>query len=379
MRDWLTAFRPASFRGVGFQVEFENAEGGRRLAVSPIAYSDLHVDEDMGGLPRRSSLTAYVAGDLADAQAVALAAVLQAGGPGTLMLPMLGGVIARVETWRLAREKRRAGYVAFEIDFVIGGLAMSIFARVPAAPRLMALMQAGAEIVGLAAAWRLQHVPAGRGAAHAVAAVRAAAVIGGLVPKAGMDAARGAIVAERAKEIGRLADDPVVNASAIAGGLILAAGEIGEFGAADAVADAGVTALTGQAGALPFDIALRAGLAGAFCQALSRRDYSARQDARRAREKISPAVDPVLGSLEAGLDADSHGWLTDVAAITAQDLSDTAADRAPLVRVETGISMPATALAYALYGDADRAEELAARNSVATPAMMPVSFEALSR
>jgi prophage DNA circulation protein len=59
-------------------------------------------------------------------------------------------------------------------------------------------------------------------------------------------------------------------------------------------------------------------------------------------------------------------------------LSQTAAERAPAVRVETGVSLPSTLLAYDLYGDAGRAEALVDRNRVATSLVMPVSFEAVA-
>ena len=69
-RNWIRALRAASFRGVPFKVEYEDAEGARRLSVSPIAYAETSVIEDMGRDPRMVTLAAYVAGDLADAAAV---------------------------------------------------------------------------------------------------------------------------------------------------------------------------------------------------------------------------------------------------------------------------------------------------------------------
>ena len=66
MRNWLTAFRPASFRGVRFKVDGEGMSGQRRLSISPIAYAERSGIEDMGRDPRVWQLVAYVSGDAAD-------------------------------------------------------------------------------------------------------------------------------------------------------------------------------------------------------------------------------------------------------------------------------------------------------------------------
>jgi prophage DNA circulation protein len=95
MRDWLTAFRPASFRGVPFKVDGEGMAGQRRLSISPIAYADSSVIEDMGRDPMIWPVTAYLAGDFADREAQALTAALSLKGPGLLVLPMHGAVRAR--------------------------------------------------------------------------------------------------------------------------------------------------------------------------------------------------------------------------------------------------------------------------------------------
>jgi prophage DNA circulation protein len=55
-----------------------------------------------------------------------------------------------------------------------------------------------------------------------------------------------------------------------------------------------------------------------------------------------------------------------------------ALDLKPVVLVEAMRSFPSTLLAWRLYGDPERAEELVARNGVSTPLFMPTSFEALA-
>ncbi len=376
MRNWLTAFRPASFRGVGFEVEIEDAEGGRRLGVSPIAYSDRHIDEDQGGQPQRVTLTAYVVGDLADQKARALMGALQRPGPGTLVMPMLGASIARAPSWRLSRDKRRAGYVAFDVEFVLGGLGSAGFATVPAAARISAAMMEGAAILGSAVSWSLRSVSPGRGDHHAASAILVASRLANLAPAIQAGSADAAMVTDAAQTIVRYASTPVENAVPIAAMIVSTVQAVAERGPAGRALS---EALTPDATSVePFAAAAAAAFAAGYCLALARRDFAARQDARAAREQISPVVDPVLAVVADWLNVAVYGWLSDIAAICAQELSDIAANLSPVVRVETGVSLPATLAAYMIYGEVDRAEELALRNAAATPAMMPVSFEAVA-
>ncbi|MER8667631.1 DNA circularization N-terminal domain-containing protein [Mesorhizobium sp. M1156] len=377
MRDWLKAFRPASFRGVPFFVEAEEAEGGRRVAISPIAYSDLHVTEDMGGDVRRFSLSAYVAGDVADAAARNFTAALNAPGAATLVLPMGGPVLVRVPRWSLSRERGRAGYVGFEIEFVLAGLASLPFAAVPGAFAIAAKIAAGIDMIASAAAFRMRDVAPGQAAPSALAAAGAAALMASVADAAELPAEKRPAIADAIATITRLSTEPVAQAGPIAAAIASTVGAIADLASPAEAGDAFAAAAV-PAGNDVFDLVSAAVFAAGFCQTLAAGDYLSRQDARRARDRIAPVVDPAIEALSSGLDVAVSEWLSDIAATAASDLSAVAANRAPLVSVQTEISLPATALAYALYGDAGRAGELVQRNSVATPAAMPTSFEAIA-
>jgi len=108
-----------------------------------------------------------------------------------------------------------------------------------------------------------------------------------------------------------------------------------------------------------------------------RADYPSRQDAQAARAAISARAETVYAS--AGVfGSDLVDWLVSLTGITVIHLSRTAAERSPAVRVETGVSLPSTLLAYDLYGSAARAGEIVDRNRISTSLVMPVSFEALA-
>jgi hypothetical protein len=128
-----------------------------------------------------------------------------------------------------------------------------------------------------------------------------------------------------------------------------------------------------------FPAALAAVLAGAYCACLIRTDYPAQPDAAAARDLVrvlARRIGEPLGDALGFVAADAFDLMTGQ---TAVELSRIAASRAPLVRVETGISLPSTLLAWELYEDPERAGELVERNRVSTPMLMPVAIEALAR
>lgn len=376
MRDWLSAFRPATFRGVPFFVEYENADGGRRVAVSPIAYSSIHVTEDMGGQVRSVSLTAYVAGDRSDADARALMGALDVAGAATLILPMLGPIRVRAVTWNLSRARPRAGYVGFDVEFVAAGRSGPSFAPVPGRLSIAARLAEGVAVLSDAAVAGTRTVTVGRAAALADAVAAAVASLASVADASGVSGDARIRVADIGREISALNLEPVSGAGTIAERVVQSALVIATSGAPLPAADAFAATIDQRKDAM--SLVASAVFAAGFCLALVSADYLSRQDARRARERISPTVDPVLEEIGAGLDVSVHEWLMEVAALAAADLSDAAANRAPLVMVRTERSMPATALAYALYGDASRAGDLVARNAISTPAFMPTAFEAVS-
>lgn len=121
MRDWRNTLRLASFRGAPFWVDSEDLSGGRRLALHEYAGGEETLIEDLGKQTKNHDVTAYLVSDTADIQALALQAVCDVPGPGMLIMPMDGGGVAHVQSYRRSREKDRAGYVAFDITFIPAG------------------------------------------------------------------------------------------------------------------------------------------------------------------------------------------------------------------------------------------------------------------
>lgn len=112
-----------------------------------------------------------------------------------------------------------------------------------------------------------------------------------------------------------------------------------------------------------------------------RADWISRPEARAGRDRISLAGDAALSVVSAmgANGVDLYVWLYALTNIAVRLVSDQAADAVPVVRVETGISLPSTFLAYQLYGDAHRAQSLVEIAGVSTPMLMPSAFNALER
>lgn len=112
-----------------------------------------------------------------------------------------------------------------------------------------------------------------------------------------------------------------------------------------------------------------------------RAEWISRPQARAGRDRISSAGDAALAVVSImGADGmDLYIWLSRLVSIAVRLVSDQAADAVPVVRVETGISLPSTFLAYQLYGDAGRAETLVEIAGVSTPMLMPSAFNALEK
>jgi prophage DNA circulation protein len=86
----VKALRPASFRGVPFQVAAADIAAGRRVQVHEYPQRDKPWVEDLGRATREVHVEALLVGDNYVAQANSLLAALEEAGPGELVHPWLG-------------------------------------------------------------------------------------------------------------------------------------------------------------------------------------------------------------------------------------------------------------------------------------------------
>lgn len=116
---WRDNLRPASFRGVPFEVLSADRDLGRKIAVHDYPLRDISTGEDMGRVPGSFSLDAFVIGDDYMARRDALEAAFDTAGTGPLIVPW-----AKMRTVRLLRAQAtessaEGGMCRYRLDFMV--------------------------------------------------------------------------------------------------------------------------------------------------------------------------------------------------------------------------------------------------------------------
>ena len=121
-----------------------------------------------------------------------------------------------------------------------------------------------------------------------------------------------------------------------------------------------------------------AALLGQSFVAEAKSDFVDQQSAVAARARIVTAMDGATDRIGAAAGLEVISLLSQVANTCSAHLATLAADLKPLVQVATPRSVPSSVLAWELYDDPERGEELVARNRTMTPLFMPTKLVALA-
>ena len=103
------------------------------------------------------------------------------------------------------------------------------------------------------------------------------------------------------------------------------------------------------------------------------------QDAVRVRTLVAGAIEDEMMIAGAAPDYSTDSALRALRAAVISDLTARSGNLAQITTVRTAEPMPALTLAYKLYGDATRYDDLVARAAPVSPLFMPLSFEALNQ
>ncbi len=115
------SLRPASFRGINFQVSDTDFGAGRRVQVHEYPQRDTPWVEDLGRATRAISFEGFLIGSDYIAQANRLLAALESVGPGTLVHPWLGSMqVCLVQPARV-RFDAGLGMATVSMSFVEAG------------------------------------------------------------------------------------------------------------------------------------------------------------------------------------------------------------------------------------------------------------------
>jgi prophage DNA circulation protein len=118
---WWEQLQPGSWRGVGFVMDTAETRAGRRTSTHEYPYRDTVWVEDLGRLPRRFSVTAYLTGDDVYQQRNAMIQACEQAGEGTLVHPTLGSVQCVLIDFATTDRRERGRFVEIALSFVVSG------------------------------------------------------------------------------------------------------------------------------------------------------------------------------------------------------------------------------------------------------------------
>ena len=120
---WRDNYRTASFRGASFHVESAESSHGRRQAVHEHAQRDVPYTEDLGRKAREFSVTGYLIGKNYNLDRDALVAACEVAGPGQLVHPYRGELTVVCRGLTVSESSQDGGMCRVSITFLEAGQA----------------------------------------------------------------------------------------------------------------------------------------------------------------------------------------------------------------------------------------------------------------
>ncbi len=413
---WRDRLSPASFRGVAFFVDSISMKPSRRTVVHEFPGREDVIVDDLGRGPDRFEIKAYVIGPDYDQARDALEDAIMTPGSGTLVHPTRGRMNVAVEGEPQIEEspKSRGGMasISFSVVKVVPG-------SIAATPATGAQLTAAANLVttttgtsfvrdfstlAMAESFVASAVSRVQDAASALATARAA-ISGALniadaVTGALEDFTEGAeaLVADPASLLGDfqgLAEDILragVRATEAATSAVRATQDAAEIltnrrtsrqtlaasatmqglGATDSpISTATELSERESDNRRALTNMLRASSIAAVSRAAVAMPFTSLQEAQAASAQLTAEIEDVSEDI----DDDTYIALRNLSVAVTAHLAEVAS-RLPETRTYTVIEDTSSImLAHWLYGDADRADEIVARNSIPNPGLIPMGTQ----
>lgn len=406
--------RPASFRGVAFEVGSHSESGGRRVELHEYPLRDTPYAEDLGKKAGKWQIEAFLVNGKSGyaERRDKLREALNASGPGTLIHPYLGELSVSVDGYSLKETTREGGYCTFSISFVEAGQPVEPDVEKDTAANVLDKAEAAKEaatagfldeymplledLEGLAGkvpallseataflGTPLSILSRAQSAASSVLALPdrlASRILGylGTIRQLGGIATSGlkmnALTALLGKKSAGTASSWLVTSNGVIAGIVgetswpqAGGGSIG--GGTPSPETPGVVASTVANRAETPLIDLIA--AGAVIEAAiesADADYGTADDALASRDAVLEAIDEVQ---RANCSDAVFTALSELAAAVNEDLTTRGAELPKLGSATLFMSMPALAASYRLYGDVGQADAIVARNRIRHPGRVP--------
>ncbi|QCO07539.1 DNA circularization protein [Azospirillum argentinense] len=401
---WRAQLRPASFRGVPFKVDGDELAAGRRVQLHEYPQRDKPFVEDLGRAARKITVTGYVIGPDYMAGRDRLLAALEQAGPGDLVHPQFGTLrVAVGGDCRVAHSADEGGLCRFSLSFIEAGeLSFPAgTANSPAQTRLKADALSTASAADFAKAFGVD------GYADFVrdGAMRDLTTAVSLAERVlrGGGAGASSLLSGLLGDADRLFGSPWALAQRVLG-LIRSFTATG--GGGGSATTSAATAWTGVARSSPaarpvaalLQVASYTAPAPTYARATPARQQQAanstalaalvrqsalvhaaevtaaaewpvHQEVIAARDELAARID--AETLRPDVPDDTFRALTDLRVAVVQDLTARSAGAARLATVTPTAVQPSVVLAYDLYEDAARGDDIVARNRVAHPGFVP--------
>lgn len=373
---WRASLRPASLRGVPFEVETGSLKGGRRNVAHEYPQRDRGYVEDLGRRNRTFSLVAFVIGDDWAARRDRLIAACEQGGTARLVHPVYGVLSVAVDEYEVEVSTDAGRQARFAITFTEAGDLQFPTGDTSTSADL----QASADTADTAAAEAFAAEFSTDGApgfvlADAIAGVSAAVadIRKAMLRMGGTALADPAAVATALVELEAQASALIATPAELASDVARVLGELGVLAVLDAItADAG--AVTAGTAGTPTEqqaldntaalrrLVIRAGLV-ASARLVAAATFASYDEAIGLRDGLA---DKLASEAEAADDATFEA-LSDLRTALVADVELRAAE---LVRLREHVAPAVTStleLAQDLYGDGTREAEIEARNAPPHP------------
>jgi prophage DNA circulation protein len=118
---WADQLQPGSWRGVPFVLDAGDTAAGRRVAIHEYAYRDEVWPEDLGKLPRRFAVQAFIVGDDCYQLRDQMLRACEIAGAGTLVHPTLGSIEVVLLEFKCTDRRERGRVVEFDFAFIVAG------------------------------------------------------------------------------------------------------------------------------------------------------------------------------------------------------------------------------------------------------------------
>lgn len=383
---WRDRLQRGSFRGVPFYLETNSYSGGRRQIEHAFPNKEQGFIEDNGRRDGRHQMQLYVVGDNYDIARDALEQALESDqGAGTLIHPRRGAIQVVVGEFSITESTAEQGMARFDV----------LFLEAKKRPQPTSEIDSQA-IVASAADQTLESIKAGFVSTYKTdgfpqfVAESSQNQLQNLVSdlrgiNSRLNAAQQPIsdffrdIDSLGNELGSLIRQPANLVNRVVGGIAAIAGVINDVNASIAVYEnlarvvpPNVSAFDTpsrqqeQANAQAINRMQAQAAAVEAARASSALSYDSYQQATAIRDRVVALLDEQLLTA----DDDTYTTMRDLRAKVVQDIRARGADLSRIENYTPTQTAPALVVAYRLYGDAEREQEIIKRNNIKNPAFV---------